>query len=279
MAVVLSLISALAYGVSDFLGGLFAKRSGPWQTAVVGQLSSTVCVAAAAAVVGGTAVGSDWAWASAGGVGAGVGAAVLYRGLAGGRMSVVAPLSAVVCALLPVAVGLVTGDRPSALALAGIVVAFPAIALVSRVVEDDAVAAAAHRGGVVDGLLAGVGFGVLFVALGQVGDDAGLWPLALANAVAMFAVVSVAVALRQPWVPREPAAWRALAMGPLGATATTAFLLATREGLLSVVSVISALYPAATVLLATLVLKERIQAWQGVGLALAATAVTLVALG
>ncbi|WP_286689142.1 EamA family transporter [Aeromicrobium sp. REDSEA-S38_B2] len=227
MAVLLSLLSALSYGVSDFLGGLFSKRSGPWQTAVVGQTSSTVCTVAVALFIAGDPVGADWVWGVVGGAGSGVGAAFLYRGLAGGRMSVVAPLSAVVCALLPVAVGLVTGDRPSALALAGIVVAFPAIALVSRVVEEDAAAQAAHRGGVVDGVLAGLG----------------------------------------------------VLMGPLGATATTAFLLATREGLLSVVSVISSLYPATTVLLATLVLKERIQAWQGVGLALAASAVTLVALG
>jgi uncharacterized membrane protein len=278
VAVVLSLLSALAYGVSDFLGGVFSKRSGPWQVATVGQTSSTVCTAAVASFVAGSTVGSDWGWALLGGVGSGIGTAFLYRGLAGGRMSVVAPLSAVVCALLPVVVGLVTGDRPSALALGGILVAFPAIALVSRVVEEDAAAALAHRGGVVDGVLAGLGFGVLFVALGQVGEDAGLWPLVSAQAASAVTIVVVAVVLRQPWVPRE-AAWRAVVMGPLGATATTAFLLATREGLLSVVSVISSLYPATTVLLATLVLKERIQAWQGVGLALAATAVTLVALG
>lgn len=279
MAVVLSLLSALAYGVSDFLGGLFTKRSGPWQTAVVGQSSSAVCTVVVATVVAGDPGGTDWLWGVVGGAGTGIGAVFLYRGLANGRMSVVAPLSAVVCALLPVAVGLVTGDRPGPLVLVGIVVAFPAIALVSRVVEDDAVAAAAHRGGTLDGLLAGIGFGVLFVALGQVGDDAGLWPLALAQGVSAATVVVVAVGLRQPWVPRGRPAWRALLMGPLGATATTAFLLASREGLLSVVSVISSLYPATTVLLATLVLKERIQAWQGVGLALAATAVTLVALG
>ncbi len=279
MAVLLSLLSALSYGVSDFLGGLFSKRSGPWQTAVVGQTSSTVCTVAVALFIAGDPVGTDWVWGVVGGAGSGVGAAFLYRGLAGGRMSVVAPLSAVVCALLPVAVGLVTGDRPSALALAGIVVAFPAIALVSRVVEEDAAAQAAHRGGVVDGVLAGLGFGVLFVALGQVRDDAGLWPLAVAQGAAALVVVLLAVALREAWVPRDRLAWRAVVMGPLGATATTAFLLATREGLLSVVSVISSLYPATTVLLATLVLKERIQAWQGVGLALAATAVTLVALG
>lgn len=278
MAVVLSLISALAYGVSDFLGGLFAKRSGPWQVAVVGQSSSTVCTLVVAGWVGGTVVSGDWAWGAVGGAGSGLGTAFLYRGLSSGRMSVVAPLSAIVCALLPVAVGLLSGERPSALALAGVVVAFPAIALVSRVVESDPDAAHAHRGGVLDGLLAGVGFGLMFAALGQVHEEAALWPLALAQATSALTVVLLAVALRQPWVPRDRTAWRAVVMGPLGATATGAFLLATHEGLLTVVSVISSLYPATTVLLATLVLRERIERWQGFGLVLAAAAVTLVAL-
>ena len=275
MAVVLSLLSAVTYGVSDFLGGILSKRSGPWQVAVVGQTSSTVCVAVAAVVVGGTAVGADWAWAVLGGAGAGLGTAFLYRGLSGARMSVVAPLSAIACALLPVVVGLALGDRPSLLAWAGIVAAFPAIALISRVVDPDP----SHQGGVVDGTIAGLGFGFLFVGLGQVREEAGLHPLVLTQAVSVLTVVATATALRQAWVPRDRLALRAVVMGPLGASATVLFMLATREGLLSIVSVVSSLYPATTVLLAAVLLRERVQAWQGVGLALAAAAVTLVALG
>ncbi len=274
VAVVLSLLSALAYGVSDFLGGIFARRSGPWQVAVVGQTSSTACVLVAALVVGGSPVGADWAWAALGGTGAGVGTAFLYRGLSTARMSVVAPLSAVTCALLPVVVGLATGDRPALLAWCGLVAAFPAIALISRVVDEDP----AHRGGVVDGTLAGLGFGLLFVGLGQVRDEAGLHPLVLTQAVSVLGVVLTATLLRQAWVPRDRLALRALLMGPLGAGATVAFMLATQEGLLAIVSVISSLYPAATVLLATVLLRERIHGWQGAGLALAAVAVTFVAL-
>ncbi len=278
VAVVLSLLSALAYGVSDFLGGVFSKRSGPWQVATVGQTSSTLCTLVAAVLVGGTVTGADWGWGALGGIGSGVGTVFLYRGFAGARMSVVAPLSAVTCALLPLAVGVLTGERPAALAWAGIVIALPAIALVSRVEDHaDAALGAAHRSGVIDGLLAGAGFGLLFVALGHVGDAAGVWPLVAAQAVSSLTVVALAVALHQHWVPRDPAAWRALLMGPLGATATVAFLYATREGLLSVVSVISSLYPAMTVLLAMALLKERIAPWQAVGLVLSAAAVNLVA--
>ncbi|MCW2831626.1 MAG: EamA family transporter [Aeromicrobium sp.] len=275
MAIALSLLSALAYGISDFLGGIFAKRASPWQVAVVGQTSSGVISLAAALVVGGSATGHDLAYGALAGLGGGFGVAFLYRGLSTARMGVVAPLSAIGTALLPVVVGLTTGDRPSVLVLVGVACAFPAIALISRVVDDSP----AHRGGVADGILAGLGFGLLFVFLGQVGDDAGLMPLALSQATSVASVAVTAIVLRQAWWPRERAAWRAVLMGPLGATAQGAFLYATHHGLLSVVSVISSLYPASTVLLAAVVLREKIHGWQGLGLVLAALAVALVAAG
>ena len=275
MAIVLALLSALAYGISDFLGGIFAKKASPWQVAVVAQMSSTTFNALAALVVGGSPVATDWRWAVLAGLSAGIGAVFLYRGLAGARMSVVAPLSAVGCALVPVVVGLATGDRPSMLAVFGIICAFPAMYLISLVQDEDPT----HRGGVIDGILAGLGFGLLFVFIGQMSDDAGLMPLALAQAFAVLGVIGLAIALRQPFVPRTREPWRAVVMGPLGALATGAFLYATHHGLLSIVAVIAALYPAGTVVLATILLRERIHPWQGVGLAFAVAAVTLVAVG
>lgn len=275
MAIVLALLSAAAYGVSDFLGGIFSKRASPWQVAVVAQTSSTVFNFLAALVIGGSPIASDWGWGAIAGFCAGIGAVFLYRGLAGARMGVVAPLSAVGCALVPVVVGFATGDRPSTLAVIGIICAFPAMYLISLVVDEDPT----HRGGVFDGIMAGLGFGLLFVFIGQMSDDAGLGPLVVAQMFAVLGVVAMAVSLRQAFIPRTREPWRAVVMGPLGATATGAFLYATHHGLLSIVSVIAALYPAGTVLLATFVLKEKIHPWQGVGLAFAVTAVTLVALG
>lgn len=275
MAIVFSLISALAYGVSDFLGGIFAKRASPWQVAVVGQTSSGLFSLIAALFIAGSPTSRDIAFGALAGLGGGVGVVFLYRGLATARMGVVAPLSAIGTALLPVAVGLATGDRPSKLAVIGIVCAFPAIALISRVVDDNP----AHRGGVTDGILAGVGFGALFVFLGQVGDDAGLYPLVASQVTSVLAVIGTATILRQAWLPRDPAAWKAVTMGPLGATAQGSFMYATHHGLLSVVSVISSLYPASTVLLAAVLLREKIHGWQGVGLVFAIVAVALVAAG
>ncbi len=273
MAIVFSLISALAYGISDFLGGIFAKRASPWQVAVVGQTSSGFFSLIAAYLIAGSPTGRDLAFGALAGLGGGFGVVFLYRGLATARMGVVAPLSAIGTALLPVAVGLSTGDRPSSLAVFGILCAFPAILLISRVVDENP----SHRGGVVDGILAGLGFGALFAFLGQVGDDAGLYPLVMSQATSVLAVIVMAIVLKQGWVPRDPGSWKAVMMGPLGATAQGSFLYATHHGLLSVVSVISSLYPASTVLLAAVLLREKIHGWQGVGLVFAVAAVALVA--
>ena len=275
MAIVFSLISALAYGISDFLGGIFAKRASAWQVAVVGQMSSSFFSLVAALFISGSPTSRDIAFGALAGLGGGFGVVFLYRGLATARMGVVAPVSAIGTALLPVAVGLATGDRPSKLAVIGIVCAFPAITLISRVVDDNP----EHRGGVADGILAGVGFGALFVFLGQVGDDAGLYPLAASQVTSVLAIIVMATIFRQGWVPRDRGAWNAVMMGPLGATAQGSFLYATHHGLLSVVSVISSLYPASTVLLAAVLLREKIHGWQGVGLVFAVVAVALVAAG
>jgi drug/metabolite transporter (DMT)-like permease len=275
VAIALSLLSALAYGVSDFMGGIFAKRSSAWQVAVVGQTSSGVISLLAAVIIAGSPTDTDMIYGSLAGLGGGFGVAFLYRGLSTARMGVVAPISAIGTALIPVIVGLTTGDRPSAVALLGVVFAFPAIALISRVVDNNP----AHHGGVVDGVLAGVGFGLLFTFLGQVGDDAGLYPLALSQVTSVLGVIVTATVLGHAWVPRGRKVWGALVMGPLGATAQGAFLYATHHGLLSIVSVISSLYPASTVLLASVLLREKIHGWQGVGLVFAALAVALVAAG
>jgi drug/metabolite transporter (DMT)-like permease len=162
------------------------------------------------------------------------------------------------------------------------VCALPAIWLVSAGEGDESVTGEhITRGGtgVGDGILAGLGFGSLFVALGQVPDGAGLVPAGIGMAASVFVVIGLAVALRQAWVPRERSAASGVLVGVIAAAATVLFQLASQSGLLTIASVLSSLYPAFTVLLAVLVLREHIHRGQAVGLALAGTAVTLVALG
>jgi drug/metabolite transporter (DMT)-like permease len=283
IAVVLALFGAASYGVSDFIGGLAGRRAGPWAVAAAGSLGGALSATVLAVVAAGDPGPSSLAWGAAAGIGNGAGTAFLYRGLSSGRMGVVAPVSGVLAVVMPVAVGVATGERPGLLVWLGIVSAVPAIWLVARDPRStrSAVAAASHpspRDGLRDGVLAGLGFGALFTCLGQVSAHAGFWPLVLNQVVSVAVIAVVATALGTVWVPRG-AAWGGSVAGLLGGLATMAFVVATHHGLLSVSAVLISLYPAFTILLAACVLHERVHRTQGVGLALCGAAVVLVALG
>jgi drug/metabolite transporter (DMT)-like permease len=276
MGVLLALAAALAYGLSDFIGGLASRRTSAWAVAFVAAVGSLAGAVALAVAVPGAATGTDLAWGALAGVGSGTGGAFLYRGFAAGRMGVVAPVSAVGAALLPVAVAVVTGERPSTLVWIGIVAAVPGIWLVSREPPggDGTLAA-----GLVDGVLAGAGFGLLFAAMGQVPEEAGWWPTAVTQAVALVAVALTATVLRAGWVPRHANDLWGLLAGLLATAAVVCFLLATQTGMLTIAAVVTSLYPAFTILLAATVLRERIHGLQGLGLACCGVAVALVAAG
>jgi drug/metabolite transporter (DMT)-like permease len=276
VTIALALGTAVMYGVSDFLGGLLSRHASVWAVALVTQISTTVFVGAAALfLVAGEPTPVDFLWGAVAGVGVGVGTGALYQGLSTGRMGVVAPISAVGAAILPVMVGLLTGERPSVLTWVGIACAMPAIWLVSAAPDPGARGLA----GVREGLVAGVGFGVMFAALGQVPEEAGLVPLAVAEAASVPTVILMAVALRRPWSPGGPRLWGATAVSAFAAGGSILFLFATQSGLLAVASVLSSLYPAVTVLMAAVLLRERIGRMQAMGLILALLAVSLVAIG
>lgn len=283
-AVLLALLSALAYGISDFVGGVVSRRTSAWAVAFVVQGASALAFLVAAPWVASSGSSTDMLWGLVAGVGSGVGISFLFRGFSAGRMSVVAPLSAVGAAVLPAAAGFVLGERLGTLELAGLVVAVPGIWLVSSG-ED---APGERHGstppsgvdrGVLDGCLAGVGFAVTFVALDQVAAGAGLWPLLTMQAASAASVPVLALLLGARVFPLPRAAWRAWYGGPVGAVAGLAFYLATSQGLLTVAAVLTSLYPAVTILLAVLLLKERIGRAQGVGLLLCAACVGLVVAG
>ncbi|WP_203136651.1 EamA family transporter [Microbacterium sp. JZ31] len=278
-AILLALASAAAYGVSDFFGGLFSKRHSAWTIAFWGQLGALLTAGLLALWVGGRPQPPDFLWAGVAGVGSALGTAFLYRGLAGGRMSVVAPISAVVSAAVPIVVGVATGERPAALTWVGIAVGLVAIWLVARAPDPAGGTREGAAASVRDGVIAGAGFGAYFAAIGQVREEAGLWPNAASMVVAALVLLGVLLAVRAPLRLPPRRAGLALLPGVLGAVALTLFLLASQAGLLTVVAVIASLYPAATVILAAAVLHERIHRGQAVGLAACAAAVALVAVG
>jgi len=277
VAIVLSLLAAVAYGLSDFIGGFFSQRVSPWAVAFVGAIAASVAIALFALVDGGDPRGTDYAWSLVAGVGNGFGTAFLYRGLSSGRMGVVAPVSGVGAALVPVVVGLASGERPGAIVWTGMLVALPAIWLVAS--EPAGAEPSTSGSGLLDGVLAGLGFGTLFAALAQIPEDSGFLPLAVNQLVAAALIAGVATALRSAWVPRERAAYAGVACGVLGALATGLFLVATQSGYLTIAAVITSLYPAFTVILAFSVLREHVHRTQAVGLLLCAVAVALVAGG
>ncbi len=294
MGVLLGLAAATLYGVSDFAGGIAAKRAALLTVVLSSELAALVVLLAVLPWLAASGpTGEGLYWGAGAGVAGTAGIALLYRGLAAGRMAIVAPVSAVVGALVPVAAGLFSGERPSLVALVGVAVALVAVALVASAAGDDAPAAgddapaggsrpsmaALSRSGLFDGLGAGVGFGLLFVLYAAPGPDAGPWPVVGSKAASLLFIGTLAAARRSPIVPPRASLGLVVTAGGLGVTANVLYLVAARNGLLSLVAVVTALYPAATVALARFVLHERLGRAQLVGIVLALGAVALIATG
>ncbi len=279
MGVLLGLLSALAYGTSDFGAGLASRRYAPGGVSTVAMAIGLLCAIVAVALDPGIgARPGALGWGAASGLGSGAGTLALYQGLAAGRMAVVATLSAVVSAVVPAIVGLATGNSLSATALAGIVIAIPAIALVSW--HPDPEQRGQARPGIIFGLLAGLAFALLFIALDKAGTRSGAWPLVSGQIVGLILLVPFGVrGLTRSGTPGRRAVALMVGAGVLSGTANILFLAATGHGQLAVVAVVTSLYPAFTVLLARGLLAERFSRTQAIGLAVAAAAIVLVSLG
>ena len=282
MAVVLGLLVAVTYGAADFFGGLSSKRASVPAVVVLSQLIGLPFLAVLVAVAGGEATARTLGFGAASGVFGAIGLVCLDRGLASGRMSVVAPITAVGAALVPVLWGLLGGERPGPVPLAGVVLALVAVGLVSRT-DDDVLDGDETPGRATPAaylplaVIGGIAFGFVFVLLAETGDDAGFWPLAAARATSIpLLAAGTIVTGRSFAVGSRSAALTIAAAGVLDMAANAIFLLASRQGLLALVGVLSSLYPASTVLLARVVLKERLLRMQVAGLSLAAVGVVLI---
>jgi drug/metabolite transporter (DMT)-like permease len=275
MGILLALAAAVLYGSSDFGGGLASRRLGSLRVSVVGSGAAAVLAWATLILVGGPGPSlRAVAWGLASGLAGGAGTLVLYRGLARGQMSVVGPLSAVGAAVVPVAAGVALGERPSLLSVAGVLVALPAIVLVA--------ASGSVRGklgaGLLDGLAAGLAFGILFIGLAQAGQHAGLWPVASEQTGALLITLAVAVKTREPLRIPLRAAGLPVLVGASGMAATLAYFYATHFSMLAIAAVLVSLYPGVTVLLARTLLHERFTPAQRAGLGLCALAIAAIAL-
>jgi drug/metabolite transporter (DMT)-like permease len=278
IAVLLALGAAVAWGAADFLGGLKSRAVATIVVVGFGQATGLVLVAAFVAAQGdGPPEGRFFVYAVLAGIAGAVGIAALYRGLAVGSMSIVAPITAT-GAVIPVVVGVGTGERPSGIQGAGLALALGGVVLAARQQGGENL-----RGRVAAGaglaLLAALGIGSFLVALDAASEGGVGWALFIQRSVCLGLVLAAAVLLRTDISFSRVDVAPMIAIGALDMAANALFAVASTRGLVSVVSVVASLYPVTTVLLARLLLRERIAAAQQVGVVAALSGIVLITAG
>jgi drug/metabolite transporter (DMT)-like permease len=276
----LALVSAVLYGAADFFGGIAARRAPVVPVVTLAQGTGVVLLLALMPLLPPASPSTaDLSWGAAAGIAGGAGVAWLYRALAIGTMAIVAPVTAVCAVAIPVAVGLILGERPAALTLIGIMTAVLSIVLVSQRPADSPAAETRQSrlpAGLGIALLSGVAIGIFFLCLARTRSDAGMWPLVAARVAStvLFALGAVAAGVSLA-IPSR-ALGLAIVGGALDVAANALYLLAARRGALSIVVTLVSLYPASTVLLANLFLHERFSRLQAAGILCALAAILLI---
>ena len=271
---VLGLASAASWGAGDFCGGLATRRTGVFGVVIASQLLGAVMLIGAALALGETVPPlTDLLWGGLAGLAGAVGLLALYRALAAGRMGLTAPISAVVAAIIPVVFGALADGLPGWAKLTGFGLALAAVWLITRTGESRIRLSALGLP-----LVAGVGFGIFFVTIDHAGRTAAVWPVVAAR---LFSTTMLAMTARVTGQPAMPdfAHWRLIALsGVLDAGGNAFYALAAQAGRMDAAAVLGSLYPASTVLLAWVLLKERLTRMQMIGVAAALGAIVMIAM-
>jgi drug/metabolite transporter (DMT)-like permease len=285
LVVVVGLASALVYGAADFFGGTASRRVSPVRVVAISALIGLALMAVFSLVIPGRMSPEAALWGALSGVAGSVAILTLYAALAIGPMSILSPLTAVISAIVPLTWGVLQGERLSVIGYVALGIALIAVVLVGFVPEKGAVRPRPR--GILYAVVSGVLIGVLLILLDRAPDDSGLLPLVfnrLSYLVILWAIILVL------WVvarvrgttsarePLRPVIWWIVGAGLADALANTLLIIGFRIGDLSVIAVLTALYPAGTIALAAIVLRERIAPVQWVGLALALGAAAMLAL-
>lgn len=283
MTSLFALLAAAIYGAADFLGGTVAKRASTLAAVIATQGAGlALLLVGTPLMLGATVTRSDVGFGALAGLTGSIGVGLLYRGLAMGPMSVVAPITAVCAVVVPLIAGLMFGEQLTPAAALGVALAIAAVVLLGQESpgdgpSDEPPRTAAHVAQAVRiALASGVAIGGFFVCLGRTQAPAGLWPLAVSRTVSVTLFLAMALLRREPWRIPAVATAPAIACGALDMIANGLYLVAVRQGQLSVVATLASLYPASTVLLARFVLGERLGRWQQVGVATAVAAIVLI---
>ena len=283
MVIFLGLAAAVLYGSGDFLGGVATRRAHVLPVLMLADTAGVVVALAAAAMSPGAVSLAGLAWGISAGLIGGLGLIIFYIGLATGPMSVVAPVSGLVSTILPVAVALAEGERPTVGVYAGALLCLVAIVLASSSGATGAVPRAGGPGpgrAIAYGIASGAAFGLFFLLIRNAGQSGELWPVA-AGRIGELAIVLIAAAvLRRGLLPHGTSGRLLLAAagaGVIDVVANICYVAATRTGMFGLAVVLASLYPGITVLLARVVLGERLRWVQRAGLVLAGIGILLVA--
>ncbi len=276
VSVALGLTSAASWGAGDFSGGLATRRTSVYGVVIVAHAVGLVILIGLALLHAEPIIAvTDLLWGSIASLTGIIGLVALYRALATGRMGLVAPVSAVLTASLPVLFGMLTQGLPSVLQMSGFALAVVGVWFVSR--STQVAEAANQRESLILAAVAGLGFGSFLILIARVNPGAVFWPLAAARATSCVAMLILATVTRQKWQPERSRLPLIIGGGVLDLGGNLFFLLAAQAGRLDVASILSSLYPASTVILARLILKEHISRTQGFGIGVVLIAIALIA--
>jgi uncharacterized membrane protein len=266
------LLSAFTWGAGDFNGGLAVKRSNPYGVVAVAHSLSLVLLLALIAILREPVPPlKDWLWGGAAGLTGGIGLLLLYRSLAEGRMSVAAPVSALLAAALPVCVGIFRDGNPGGLVLLGFILALAAVWLVSG-----GEGLSLHIADLRQPVLAGIAFGAFFIFLERASGTSLWWPLVAIRIVSVTSLLGFAILTRQPWLPRRESLVPIILSSVLDTLGNASYAMSARTGRLDVAAMLGSLYPGATVLLAWVFLKEHVSRVQTIGIFLALAAIVML---
>jgi drug/metabolite transporter (DMT)-like permease len=278
-AVALALASSLVYGLSDFLGGLKSRSTPLLGVLLVSQGAALALLAAFVLARGeGLPAGEYLGWAAAAGVAEAVGVAALYRGLAVGVMSVVAPVAST-APVVPIVAGIALGELPGAIQWAGIALAVTGIVIAASVSPGEGSTREAVRSGLVFGLLSALGFGAFYVALDAASEGDIPWALVIARLIAVALFVAAFAATRLTAAVRAADLPVLAAIGVLIIVADTLYAASSTKGVLGVVAVLSTLYPVVTIALARVFLGEKLERVQQIGIAIVLGGVIAISAG
>jgi len=273
--VLLGLGSAIAWGAGDFGGGWTGRRAPVLGIGIGVDAIGAILMVGLALAIGEPLPGATTLLLAAlAGVFAVAGIVGLYTGLAIGRMGVVAPVTGLIAALLPVVVGFARQGMPGTEVVAGIGCALIAVVLVSRSHDPDA-----GRSGIEYALVGGIGLGLFNVAVGAFPEHRVAWPLVVIKGAALIALVAIVVVGRRPWRIPRPVLPALVAVALLDLAGNGLYVLATQAGRLDVAATLSSLYPVTTVVLAILLLQERVSRTHLAGIIMAGLAIALIAGG